>query len=300
MQVGRVAAFGAALLVVAAAAASPAYAGRGAYWGTSVEPEPGQSNLQAIRSLESEIGRKFHIVRLYRPMDNADLDNDLADLMRARGNPVYLNVSSEIGKTCVPWKAVANGRYNRVLHRVARGVRHYRRRVYFSWNHEMQNTCNTGTPRQYRASYHRVHHIFRREHVRNAVWVWTPAAGNFNHDPAGLRRYLPRRYDLIGVDGYNRANPWRSATEIFSAAHRFAAKRGKRLFIGEVGNQEDPSDASHKAKWISNAAALFKRWNVGVVIWTNSPPSEGTYRADSSSAALAAYRAAGDMRYYRR
>src|ERR671931_591463 len=213
MQVGRVAAFGAALLVVAAAAAAPAYAGRGAYWGTSVEPEPGQSNLQAIRSLESEIGR-----------------------------------------------------YNRVLHRVARGVRHYRRRVYFSWNHEMQNTCNTGTPRQYRASYHRVHHIFRREHVRNAVWVWTPAAGNFNHDPAGLRRYLPRRYDLVGVDGYSRANPWRSATEIFSAAHRFAVKR----------------------------------WNVGVVIWTNSPPSEGTYRVDSSSAALAAYRAAGDMRYYRR
>jgi hypothetical protein len=278
----------------------PAYAGKGAYWGTYVSPPSDQSPLDALTSFEAKVGRRFHIYRFYRPIDNGDLGNDIADMMQRRGFPVYLNVSSQFHGRCVPWRSVAAGRYNHYLHIIARHARRYRYRVYFSWNHEMENNCDTGTAREYRASYARVRRVFRKEHVTNARWVVVFAASNFNKKPASVRRHLPRHYDMIGVDGYNRARKWRSPTEIFGAAHRFAAKRGSRLFIGEVGSEESPSDPSAKAAWITSAADTFRRWNVGVVLWTNSPSDTGDYRADSSQSALDAYRSAGAMSFYDR
>ena len=48
-------------------------------------------------------------------------------------------------------------------------------------------------------------------------------------------------------------------------------------------------------------ATTFQRWNVGAVLWTNSPTGGGgDYRADSSQAALAAYQQAGDMAFFGR
>ena len=101
-------------------------------------------------------------------------------MMRRRGQSVYLNVSSQFHGRCVPRRSVAGGRYNHYLHIIARHVRAYRHRVYFSWNHEMENKCHTGTAADYRASYKRVRRVFRNEHVTNARWVVVFAASNFS------------------------------------------------------------------------------------------------------------------------
>lgn len=280
--------------------AAPGYAFKGAYLGAAVELAPGENSYQALVALEQVVGRRFHVLRLYRSLNNTTFAGAGAQAMKARGQPMYLNVTSAIGQRCVPWRSVAAGRYNRQLRSIARTVKRYRYRVYFSWNHEMQGTCSRGTAVDYRASYKRVRHVFKRKHVTNAVWVWVVAAGNVNHDPAKAAEYLPRHVDLIGVDGYNRAGEWRSVKEIFGAAHRFAAKRGIRLFVGEVGCAEDPSDATAKARWISNAFETFKAWNVAGVVWSNVSRSSGDYRIDTSSTALAAFKQAGDSAFYRR
>jgi hypothetical protein len=283
-----------ALLVV------PAQASKGAYWGTYVEPPSGESPLGALTSFESTVGRRFHAYRFYRPIDNGDLGSSVADAMRSRGQPIYLNITSQMRGRCVPWRNVTAGRYDRRFHTIARAVKAYRYRVYFSWNHEMENSCRTGTTADYRASYKHIRRIFRREHVTNARWVVVFAAGYFKQHAAGVRNFLPKRYDMIGVDGYNRAGTWRTPAQIFGAAHRFAAKRGSRLFIGEIGSEESPSDPAAKAAWITAAAETFQRWNVAVVLWTNSPTSGGDYRADSSQTALTAYRSAGEMPFFTR
>ena len=280
--------------------AVPAYATKGAYFGTAVEPTAGQNDYQALMALERVVGRHFHVLRLYRALNNTTLRGAAAQEMKSRGQRMYLNITSEMGRQCVSWRSVAAGRYNRQLHSIARQVKRYHYKVYFSWNHEMQGNCSTGTAADYRASYKRVRKVFKKERVTNAVWVWVVAAGNMNHDPAKAARYLPRHVDLIGVDGYNRAGEWRSVKEIFAAAHRFAAKRGIRLFIGEVGCAEDPADSTAKARWISKAFETFKAWNVAAVVWTNMPRSTGNYRVDTSSAALAAYKQAGEMSFYKR
>jgi len=278
----------------------PAYASKGAYWGTYVSPPSGESPLGALTSFESKVGRRFHAYRFYRPIDNGDLGSSIADAMQRRGQPVYLNITSQFRGRCVAWRRVAAGRYDRQFHVIARAVRAYRYRVYFSWNHEMENTCRTGTPADYRASYKHIRRIFKGEHVTNARWVVVFAASYFKEHAASVERFLPKRYSMIGVDGYNRAAKWRTPAQIFGSAHRFAAKRGSRLFIGEIGCEELPSDATAKAAWITAAAETFQRWNVGAVLWTNSPSGTGDYRADSSPDALAAYQRAGDMSFFDR
>jgi hypothetical protein len=297
---GRLASTAVGVMVAVVLATGPAYASKGAYFGTAVEAVGGGSSYDALVSLEHIVGRRFHILRLYRTLDNARFSGAAPSAMKARGRPMYLNVTSAIGHRCVSWRAVAAGQYNRYLRSIARRVKRYRYRVYFSWNHEMLGICNTGTPADYQASYHRVRRAFKRQHVTNAVWVWAVAAGDVNHDPRRVARYLPRHVDVIGVDGYNRSGEWRTLKEIFGATHRFAARRGIRLFVGEIGCAEDPNDPGAKARWIANAFDTFRKWNVAAVLWANVSRSEGDYRVNTSTAALSAYRRVGDMQFYRR
>jgi hypothetical protein len=290
-------------LVVTCLAALPARAAAattGAYWGTAAAPLKGQTQLQTLQQLESETGRRFRAFRFYLHLDNASLSSDVARVMKARGVPLYVNINSQVRGTCVPWRAVAAGRYNADLVHIARSVKGYGHKVFFSWNHEMEANCSTGTPAEYRASYARIRRVFRSQGVHNAVFVFTACASNYSHDPARIAAYLPVHYDLIGVDGYNRSGGWSSASTIFAGARAFAAKRGKRLFIGEVGSAEDSHDATAKARWIAAATATFRSWNVAAVMWVNSNRAAGDYRADSSAAALRAYRQAGQLGFYAR
>jgi len=284
-------------LVVLLATPAAALGAKGAFWGTWVEPRGGSSQLQLLRSLEAHMGRGFHGVRLYHPLDHPKMRSGVLDLMRRRRQPLYLNVSSEVNRhDCVPWGDVAAGRYNAGLHALARHIKRWPAKVFFSWNHEMLNKCTTGTAAEYVASYHRIHKLFRHDHVRNVVYVWTATAHNFKQDVATLRSYQPRRYDVVGVDGYNQGNDWTSAKDLFAAAHRFAVKHGKRLMIGEVGSQEDPGDATAKGRWIRSAAATFKAWRVRMVVWTNT----GDYWVASSPDSTRSFRAASRLRYFRR
>ena len=187
--------------------------------------------------------------------------------MKSRGQPIYLNINSAIGSRCVLLASVAAGAYNAQLHSIARQVRRYRYKVFFSWNHEMQEHC-TGTAADYRASYQRVRKVFKQASTsRTPSGSGSSLRATINHYPAKAAKFLPGQVDLIGVDGYNRAGDWRGVKEIFAAAHKFATNHGHRLFIGEIGCAEDPNDCTAKARWISNAYDTFRRGT--------SPPSSG-------------------------
>src|SRR3954467_13849964 len=69
----RIVAFVAGLLVFAMLGTGPVLASKGAYFGTAVEPAPGQSTEQALASLERPVGRHFHMFRLYRALNNTTL-----------------------------------------------------------------------------------------------------------------------------------------------------------------------------------------------------------------------------------
>ena len=51
------------------------------------------------------MGRNFHGVRLYHPLDHSRMRSPVLDLMRHRHQPLYLNVTSEVNRNqCVPWR----------------------------------------------------------------------------------------------------------------------------------------------------------------------------------------------------
>ena len=165
----------------------------------------------------------------------------------------------------------------------------------------MQGNCKTGTAADYRASYKRVRKAFKAEHVTNAVWVWVAAAGNFNHDPAKAAKFLPRKVDLIGVDGYNRSGEWRSVKEIFAAAHRFAMNHGRpalhrrgRLRGGSVRLDGQGAAGSR------TRSTRSRRGTSPASSGRTCRAATGNYRVDSSSAALAAYKQAGETSFYMR
>jgi hypothetical protein len=292
----------AALTLLAGAAmlgaAAPGHAQPGVYWGAFVEPRGGLTRWQSFVQLESEVGRQFMAWRSNSGLDDSRLTGPFAQAMAARGGLYYLEVSAEVGPTCVTWKDVTAGAYDSELQQIAASIVAYGHRVDFAWNHEMQSNCATGTPAEYAASFEHVHRVFDAAGVRTVAYVFAPSATTFTQGAAAA--YEPPRYDVVGVDGYNKARAWRTPSKIFSAAHTFAAARAKPLLIPEIGCQESAADPNAKAAWMTAAAQLFQSWAVAGVIWTNAVDQRLSinYWVDSSSQSLAAFSAAGSLPYF--
>jgi len=123
-------------------------------------------------------------------------------------------------------------------------------------------------------------------------WVWAPTASSFNMGTAG--RYMPSSFDIVGVDGYSRTRKWRTPSQIFSAAHRFALAHGKSLLIGEVGCDEFPGAPTRKANWLLAASNMFHGWtDLRAIMWTNTGAKRHLFWLDSSPQSLTIFRMVG-------
>jgi hypothetical protein len=130
------------------------------------------------------------------------------------------------------------------------------------------------------------------------TWVWTLTAGTFAGGNGGPGVWEPSRYDVVGVDGYNRADDWETPEQVFRSAHDCATSVGKPLLVGEIGCDELPGDPQAKADWIGQAAAMIKSWgDMKAVMWTNTG-NGGDFWLDSSPEALVAFATAGHAPYF--
>jgi hypothetical protein len=290
-----------ALAALGVAATNPAKSdadGARAYWGTFVEPRDGLSRMATLWQFEQSSGVSFDALRAYHGLDDATLDGGLAALAKSRHGMFYLGVSAELGKDCVPWADVAAGRYDGQLRALASSIKDYGSPVFFAWNHEMANNCQTGTPAEYIASFNHVQAVFLAAGVSNVKYVWTPTAAMFRRGEAAA--YEPPHYDVVGVDGYVKARAWRTPSAVFTPAHDFAVAHGKPLFIAEVGVEELPGAPSAKAQWLTDATALFQHWGVVGVMWTNQVNQrlDINYWVDSSPASMNSFRSASLNAYF--
>jgi hypothetical protein len=250
--------------------------------------------LDTFLAFEQEVGRPFMASRHYHALDNLGMNDAVSTLVASRGGVAYFGLNSQVGKTCVPWADVAAGKYDAYLHRIAASAVAFGHPVFFAWNHEMVNNCNTGTPAQYVASWTHVRSVFQADGATNVRYVWTPTASMFRRGTAAAYEPPAGQFDYVGVDGYNKSvKKWRTPDEIFSAAHAFAVAAGKPLFVGEIGCAEDPLHPTAKADWITGATQMFVGWgDVQAVIWTNTI-SKADYWADTSPQSLTAFVGAG-------
>lgn len=161
-------------------------------------------------------------------------------------------------------------------------------------------------PERYRAAYRHVIRLFRAQGARNVTWVFHVNADSTPSEQwNSMRAYYPGDdyIDWIGVSAYGAQtpkDPGESFTAVLDRAYQelAAISRRKPLMIAEFGVVEDPAK-ENKGRWISTAleAVANRRYPriKGISYWhSNWQNEDGTYsrmRIDSSSGALAAYRA---------
>jgi len=138
----------------------------------------------------------------------------------------------------------------------------------------------------------------------NVSFVWCPnTIWDSASDPAP---YFPGEayVDWVGIDGYNRAEPWHSPYEVFKATYdrlRLLAPN-RPMMICETGCVEN---GGNKAAWLTNllTKALPERFPaVKALIWFNWNIFEKNrtweWPIESSSASQAAYKAGLALPYY--
>jgi len=111
--------------------------------------------------------------------------------------------------------------------------------------------------------------------------------------------WLPPRYDVLGVDGYNRnsGGKWRPFSEIFRPAYSKAVSVGKPMYVIEHGCVEGAAGA--KEDWFAEAAATVDAWPdlLGVSYnhegGTRANDVGRSYRVDTSQSSIAGFRAMG-------
>lgn len=292
----------------------------GAKWGAYAEPWGSITKpFDALVNLETLLGRQFEIHRAYLGMD-IDIVNSNLTRLADRGTTPYRSFHAwTTGRVPLQWADIAAGKHDAWLERQASMVAAWGRPMYMAFHHEPENDVNgfigsgegpCGTAADYRAAYHHVRDVFTP--ATNLTWVVTLMNSTFAGRRGGWQQFFPGdRFDLVGVDGYNRGSytigpdKWKTFTELFNPAYQVAQSLGKQLFIGESACAEEGGD---KADWVNKALYRLKQWGTGVhaVCWSHigsSPMSSGesisSFWMDSSPQALAAFAAAGADPYFK-
>ena len=141
---------------------------------------------------------------------------------KAWGHPFFLRFTWEMNGDWFPWAENANG--NQPGDSVA------------AWRH--------------------VHDIFASVGASNATWVWCPNVGYATNLAA---RYPGDAYvDWTCLDGYNRAQPWKSFTSLFGASYQLITTSiapSKPMIVGETGATEA---GGSKSWWIADALTVVR------------------------------------------
>jgi hypothetical protein len=263
----------------------------------------GRTAQQRRDALERRIGRRFSVDRargdayaFNRPLLPEYIRDSVGDGRRA-----YLKLQSWLGsapdRVPVPWAEVAAGRWDERIRAEAARARSLPGWHYMTFHAEPDVDSPgvqpaPGSPEEFTAAFDHVRGVFDAEGATRLAWVVVLTAGTYLRSEADL--WMPERPVLVGVDGYNRVATSarsRSFAELFQPAVDFAAAAGRRVFIGETGCEESPTDPSYKASWIAAVPAPLRAWDrVVVVVWNHSDDGAGGWLLDSSRASLDAFR----------
>jgi hypothetical protein len=261
---------------------------RARWWGSLAQPTGSQEPWDAVRALERKVGRRFGTIHHRFPWDN-DLVNKFTRWGVSTGHKPILGWNGNIGGNNL-WKSIASGSQDGRITQQARSLRAAGWDTFITFHKEPERE---GQPADFRAAFDRIHRIFNNVGVRKATWIVTLTAATYNAGEA--RQWLPRHFDLLGVDGYNRGGcggtSWKSFNQTFAPARSFARSRNKKLYMVEVGCTEGGSGA--KADWIADARATIKKWPEVVGFSYNNERTDCSYLVDSSTSALNSFKRMG-------
>jgi hypothetical protein len=268
-------------------------------WGASCLPRARQKDQkEAMRQMERRLGRKFDVAT-FRMGWQEPLVNHFTSWSVASGHIPLLswNTRKKSGGI-VSWSSIAAGDHDAWIRRQARNLRAAGWRGFIAFHHEPEKDGNAA---DWKAAFNRVHKIFHNTGVTRFRWLVTLTAATYSGENGGPGLWLPAKWDVLGVDGYNRnfcgsSNGWRSFEEVFGPARRYAKRRSRRLFIQEYGSVE--STPGRKAQWIDRARSVLKSWPEVAGVSYNHEATDCVYWIDSSRSSFHAFRKMGQDRRF--
>jgi hypothetical protein len=264
-------------------------------WGSLVLGKGAQSQMDAVKVLEQKIGRRFDTTH-YRMPWTAPLVNQFTSWSANTGHTQILSWFARGPGGLVSWRGIANGDRDAWITQQARALKATGWKSYFCFHKEPEDE---GNPTDWKAAYNRVHQIFDNVGVNRMVWVVALMASTYQAGKA--EQWMPKKYDLLGVDGANRYHcrsvPWKSFGQVFGGAHNYAQAKGKKLYIVESGCVE--GEPGRKAAWFTGARATLKAWPEVVGFSYLSENTDCTYWADSTPSSLQAFTAMGRDSFFR-
>jgi hypothetical protein len=279
-----------------------------ALWGAFVAPK-GAERIASVKAFEDLIGRRIDLTRHYLNFDRR-LVNDVVEGSVATGHiPLIGMVAKKTGGGSAKFRDIAAGRYDTELDEKGKSLRDLDVPVFFVFNPEPENDHSAGTASEFKDAYRHIREIFTAAGATKLRWMATLMRGTYHGHFGGPKRWFPADADIVGADGYNRGDcsggGWVSFRNIFTAAHEYAKKRGKPLFIEEWGSVEGTACGgkarSHdKATWIKAAGETILGWPelIGVCYSQTRAYYAQTgktvdFRVQTSERSLRAYRRVG-------
>ena len=268
--------------------ASPAFAASGGtLFGASAQEYGGKSREQLIQYLEGLAGGSFDTVQ-NRFGWTTSLVNSYSKWIVQTGHTPILSWSTHGGGD-VPWAEIAKGAHDARILAEAAKIAAEGWRAYLIFHKEPEDEPNLGSAADYRNAHDRVYGIFREAGATNVSFVANLMAATYKGRNGGASTWLPPRFDVVGVDGYNRnkSGAWRSFDSIFQPALEVARDRSKPLYVIESGCVE--GTPGRKGDWFREAAATAATWPELIGISYNHESGTGNYRVDTSPTAIAGF-----------
>jgi hypothetical protein len=275
---------------------SPALAApSGTLFGCSAQEYAGKSREQLIAYLEDVAGAPFDTVHNRFPWQTS-LVNGYSKWITESGRMPILSWFTRGNNGDVAWRPIANGVHDARIRSEAKAIASAGWPALFCFHKEPENEPNLGNANDWRAAHDRVYEIFQQEGATNVTFIACLMASTFKGSAGGAGAWLPPRYDMLGVDGYNRnvGGNWRTFETIFRPALNVARDRSEPLYVIELGCVEGAP--GRKGDWMRESAATVAGWSEIVgVSYNHEAGNSGkdanmNYRVDTSSSSAQGFR----------
>jgi hypothetical protein len=289
-------------LATTAAAAFPSklMPSSGVYFGARVAPRGNETNEDAIKRVESKVGRKLDIDHQYYLWDaNIPTGHQRWDVDTGRIPFINWNAGKG-GGSVVRWSAIANGSQDAWIRQRADAFKAFGAPIYLAFHHEPEDDLSRfGSPADFAAAFRHIVTVFRSRSVTNVAFVWTMMAWTFNpRSGRDAMSYYPgdSYIDFVGADGYSwyptrSGDPWTSFQDIFTDVNAFSVAHHKPWMVVEYGCLEDPLVTGRKAQWFRDALTTAKTWPaLKALIYFDVYKIPYHWETDTSSSSMSAYR----------
>ena len=235
--------------------------------GAAAGRRPGQTPIDALRTVESVAGRQLDVLRTYAFWDS-EFPNLRQQTASDEGRELHLSINArrEDG-TVVPWATIATAApgspvHNELTDWIER-IAAFDGPLRVTFHHEADIEPEFGTADEFVQAWRRVADLLD-EAAPDVPLVWVMTLFTISQ-PDEAERFWPGddHVDWIAADAFNwfgcrgSAEAWRSPELLLDPLIAFGqAHPGKPLMFAEIGSDEDPNDPNRKADWFDELASL--------------------------------------------